>query len=378
MPSSKSRIDTSYRSYQETLQTILQSIPPVIVLEGPEEYLRREAIGRILTALETRYAPLDTVTFHGPASRQEPPLPLEDLLNELRGRSLFAPSKVVVLRQADRVFFSSSDGGEEEERGPRGRSRLEEDFCAWVKAPDEGIWFLVEFEKLNRQRIIGKTLASSATVLFCPTITKQQDVIHWLRETVEGYGKRLEARAAELLFLAQGGNLGLLHAEVEKLVLYVGEASEIRTQDVEALLAGTIEFDVFSLTNALERRDLSQALWYARRISTQGLRDQGGKRTDAIGSVHRALFMVAQSLEGILAAKVILAQGGTSAEVASTTGTSPWRAEKLSEAARRFSLPELRRMIADLANWIHSTHDTDADPALMLERAVLAICRSSY
>ena len=46
---------------------------------------------------------------------------------------------------------------------------------------------------------------------------------------------------------------------------------------------------------------------------------------------------------------------------------SPWRAGKLLEAAGRFELPELRRMVGLAADQLRRVHDTGGDPLLALE-----------
>jgi DNA polymerase-3 subunit delta len=233
---------------------------------------------------------------------------------------------------------------------------------------------IIECEKLPKNRVIGKALAANSLVVPCPILSRSGDVATWLQMAAKETGKRLEAGVSDILFTAHGGQLGKLHGELQKLSIYVGQKETIQSEDVEAFLSGSVEFDVFGLTNSIEARDLGGALGFAKRICMQGTRDADGKKSDGQASAHRTLSMLASTIEGILGARVAMGQGASREDVASAVGTTPWRAERLMAAAGRYSIADLRRIVRTLAEEMRSTHDTGGDISFSLEKCVIACC----
>jgi DNA polymerase-3 subunit delta len=81
-----------------------------------------------------------------------------------------------------------------------------------------------------------------------------------LESLLAGTGKRVdrgaEARLAELV----GGDARVLASEVAKLAAYVGDRKVIARADVDAVVTRVAEDPFFALGNAVEARDLPQAL----------------------------------------------------------------------------------------------------------------------
>lgn len=363
----KKKIPT-FREHLEASKAVCAECPPIVVLEGEEEHLRGETLRALLHSLQTTHPQADVVQYQGTDTSGEMRITIASLLDELTSPSLFAADKIVVLRQADALLFGKSA----EETGTRTppSHRLAE----WVAAPNPGMWLVVELKTLPRNRILGKALAKTAVVP-CPPLTRQADTVSWLQGVARQEGKTLAPGVAELLHTAHGNRLADLAGEMAKLVLYVGERETIEPDDVKEFLSGTVEYNAFGLTNAIEKRDLKQALHYARLVAGVGSRDATGKRIDAVGSVHRALAMIANVMEQIIQYRAHVGSGRSPRDIAAEVGGSPFRAEPLLEAAERFPAPVLRHALDTLAGEIHATHDTGGDPFLSLERVCLACCR---
>ena len=83
-------------------------------------------------------------------------------------------------------------------------------------------------------------------------------------------GKRIEARAKEMLFARAGTQLWSFHQELEKLLLFVGASPTIRPEDVEATVLDQGEGWIFDLTDALTARNTVAALGQVARLMAQG------------------------------------------------------------------------------------------------------------
>ena len=83
-------------------------------------------------------------------------------------------------------------------------------------------------------------------------------------------GKRIDARAREMLLARAGAQLWSFHQELEKLLLYVGESPTIGADDVEKIVIDQGEGWIFDLTDALIARNALAALAQVARLMAQG------------------------------------------------------------------------------------------------------------
>lgn len=354
------------QDHRRTLEQVRADLPGMVVVAGECEFLRAEATAVIRDAWLDKYPNGDTVIIRGAGDGR--PATLADIAAEFSGGSLFAREKLIVVRQAEKILFPTSRAGADDapEASQKPAGDREKSFLERLDNPPSLIWLVLETAQLPKNRTLGKRLAEKCTVIPCP-LPFPRDVPAWLSDRARSLGKSLTEEAADLLVRAHGQDLGVLAGEIDKLSLYAGEGKRIDAAMASEFLTGTIEFDVFGFTNAVEARQLEQAVFYARRITEQGTRDQRGKKEDGARSAHRVLAMLAGTVQGLLRARVAAARRLQPAEFAAAEKLSPWRAEKLLAASTRFSLRELRIMARFAADQIRRSHDTGGDPLLALE-----------
>lgn len=355
------------REHRDALAAACGSLARLVVVTGENEYLRARAAEEFRAAWFGRHPDGDAVLLRGTGEAK--PVALPDITRELSGGSLFAKEKLVVVRQGERILFPSA-GREEAEpaeggvKNDREKSFLEQ--TEKLERADGTIWLLLETATLPKNRTLGKRLAERARVIPCPH-PAPRDIPVFLQSRARDAERGIDNAAIDLLQKAHGTDLGLLASEMDKLILFAGDGADIDAGMVEKFLTGTIEFDIFGFTNAIEARDAEQAVLYARRITMQGARDQKGKREDGEKSAHRIMAMLAGTVQGLLRARVALARGLDADEFASGEKLAPWRAERVLAASRKFSLRELRQMAAFAADQIRRSHDTGGDVSLGLE-----------
>lgn len=351
------------RDHAAALGDAVGRLPQVVAAAGESEYLRAAAVTAFREAWLAGFPDGDIVSVRaGPGEKTRD---LGDILRELAGGSLFAKEKLVVARGADRLLFPPRAATAED--GPGGKTgEREKNLLEWAANPAPRIWLLLETAQLPGNRTLGKRLAEAAHVVPCPNPT-QRDIPPWLAERARKLGKRLDEEAADTLLRTHGTDLGVLAGEMEKLALFAGDGETIDADMVGEFLTGSVEYDIFGFTNAVEAKNLRAAVHYARRITQQGGRDQKGKREDGEKTAHRVVAMLAGTVRNLLLARVAMAARTPPADFAAAERLSPWRAERLYEAASRFGLRELRLMNSHVADQVRRTHDTGGDVALALE-----------
>ena len=355
------------RDFQATSASANAELPGLVACTGDCEYLRGRAATCFRDSWLERFPGGDIATIRGTGEGRT--VGIADIIGELSGGSLFAKEKLVIVRQAERILFpqggrAGQDEAAQTEAKPSGDR--EKAFIEWLEKPAKLTWLFLETASLPRNRTLGKRVAEHCHIIPCPLPT-QRDIPPWLFGKAKELGKRLDDAAVDLLVRSHGADLGILESELDKLALYAGDKEAIDASMAGEFLTGTIEFDIFNFTNAVEARDAAQAVHYARRIATQGTRDQRGKREGADSSAHKVMSMLAGTVQGLLRARVARALGADAGDFASAEKLSPWRASKLLEAAGRYSLRELRLMARYAADQIRRAHDTGGDALLSLE-----------
>ncbi len=215
-----------------------ESIAPVYVVHGPDEYLKREAVNQIVrTTLAPDQRRLALSEFDGQTS--EP----AEVFDELRTLPFLADRRVACLREAD-GFIS------------RYRSQLEH----YLSAPSETGVLVLVCRTFHARTKLYKLAQQVGHIVPCEP-PRGRGVAAWLvQQARQRYGKRIDPPAAESLRELIGEQLADLDAELGKLALYAGDRPRITSRDVEALVGQHRQEKVFRITDAIAHRDASGAL----------------------------------------------------------------------------------------------------------------------
>ncbi|MDR3210668.1 MAG: hypothetical protein LBU79_01980 [Planctomycetota bacterium] len=364
-------------NHQEALAGLVGELPRLVYIHGPEDYLRQTALEVVRQRWQENWPDGETLTLY--AGEGADALSLADLMGELAGGGLFTRHKLVILRNAHKFLFrTGARGGRESEAGVASvlLERLE-------NLP-AGISLLLESSASPpANQTLGKRLLALARSIPCPLVGPRE-IPAWLAARSRELGKSLETEAGRLLLETQGTSLGFLASELEKLALFVHDRPRISAEDVGEFLTGTVEFDVWGLRQAVEKREADSALAYARKITSQGQRGPDGERSDADKSSHLALAGLLGQIPDLLRAGTARAEKLSPEEYAlrenahpwrSSRSLAPWLAARQFTAAGRYQLRELRSFLTLACDGVKRSHDTGGDPRLELELLALQITR---
>ena len=189
----------------------------------------------------------------------------------------------------------------------------------------------------------------------------------WIRRRAEELGASIEPRAAALLAERIGGLVAesdvergeqtrIANGELDKLATHAG-GEPITAGAVEALVADTRPASLFAITNAVDRRDAAAASAAIGRALAEGQ------------PVLRILGALQGRISDLIGARDLAAAGVPPAELTRRVGRGNARmAERLVEAARRYTGAELERMLTGLfeADLAIKANDMEPEPALVV------------
>ncbi|RXH51254.1 DNA polymerase III subunit delta [Kurthia gibsonii] len=221
-------------------------IDPVYVLSGTETYFIDETIRRMKQALE-QTGEIETTIF----DLEE--VPVQHVMEEADTIPFFSEKKLIIAKNAS--FLKATDNSKE---------KIAHDLKAlelWLRHPADFsvTLFIAPYEKLDERKKITKQMKELAHVVHAEA-PKERDLAVWIQNEVSSRQKQIDEQAIQKLIELVGLDMLHLQMEVDKLCHYIGEEGTIQLEDVEELVAKTLEQDAFKLLNAYIAGDVSTAI----------------------------------------------------------------------------------------------------------------------
>lgn len=208
---------------------------------------------------------------------------------------------------------------------------------------------------------------------------RRESLAAFLDQRLRRAHKRIAPGAREAVLSRCGNELWAVHQEIEKLLLYVGDAETVEVADVEEIFTDQSESWVFDLTDSLGERDALRALGFLRRLMANGeypLRVLG-----AIASQVRRLLSARQLLDHELARvwrrrmSYTEFQQRVPADTEGLPTRSPYANYLTLQRAERFTLPELRGFLRLIQETDARLKSSGHQPQAVMERLILEMCR---
>lgn len=210
----------------------------------------------------------------------------------------------------------------------------------------------------------------------------RENLLEFVGQRLRQAGKNLHPQAREMILTRAGEELRSLQQELDKLILFVGDRTTIRAEDIDMIVADQGEGWIFDLTRALGERDAVAALTQLARLIAQG--EHPLKILGTLASEARRLLSARQLLAGELAKlwrrgmtypqfqQIVLKQEGSP-----LGGRNPYGDYMCFQRAERFSLAELGRFMQRLFETDFRLKSSASQPRILLEKLFLELCIGS-
>ena len=243
------------------------SLPGFVLCAG-EAYLVQKAVDQIKTrVLESAPSGCLLETLDGRI------MSMGDVIDQVCTFSFFG-GKLVLVRHTP--MFAVKVGPGEVSYSEKDLNRLSEMVHSGL--PD-GHFLVMTAGSLDRRRKIVKTLEKTGLIIDCTVpqgarkadLDDQRQILEDVAKTVlVRSGKTMEPAAFSELLDRTGFNPALFAQNLDKLMVYTGDRAAISRTDVEAIIARDKKDPVFSLTNAMMEKNVSQALFYLSSLRKDG------------------------------------------------------------------------------------------------------------
>lgn len=283
-----------------------EAIPPICLVEGEEEELRRASV----TMLKDRLLGAGSDDVFNCAQFYADEHSASTILTAAREIPVFAPRRVVVVKQADKIT-----------------ARDNEAWLAYLADPCETTALILVAEKLDKRLKWTQALVKRALVVDCRPLSGAA-LTEWISGEAARVDLKLTDDGIEVLRESASHSLALIKRDLEKLALTTPVGTAAGAADVEAARGIEPGASVFDLTKAIETRDCRRAL----EILARNL-EAGEAPLRILGALvwqYRRLWKM----------KDLFAQGKSAGEVSRPLGIEPYRAKTF---FGRFTDPHLCR-----------------------------------
>jgi DNA polymerase-3 subunit delta len=272
----------------------------VYLLLGEEDLLADQA----LAALLDRLVPPAERDLNVDVVRADE-VPMSDLITLLDTLPFFGQRRAVVVKDAD--LWKPSDQERLADYLERG-------------APPSAL--ILVATQLDRRRRLYTTVRRLGEVQEFPRLTVRQ-LPEWISERVRREGRRIDPDAVEALIALAGPGLRQLALELEKLFAYVESLQRITRRDVEAVVGQRVQSTIFTLVDAIGRRQAGEAL----RALDDILREE---------APPYVLFMIARQFRLLMRVATLRARRKPFSVIQDAVGLPPYVARKIVAQADNF------------------------------------------
>lgn len=163
-----------------------------------------------------------------------------NIINSARQYPMMASHRVIILKEAQQM---------------KELALLE----SYVKNPVETTIMVIAHKekKVDMRKSFGKAISKNAIVFESKSLYDNK-IPGWIMLHAKEKGISISSKAAELMMLLLGNDLGKIDNELEKLKIAVNDGDIIEDGDIRNNISLSREYSVFELNNALGRKDIAK------------------------------------------------------------------------------------------------------------------------
>ncbi len=330
------------KTFEQALNAIKSGkIDPIYVLIGQEKFYHDQLIHVFSQVLfsDRGSRDLNEIVLYGTENT------LAEVLSQATSYPMLAAKKLVVVREFEKMKITDA-----------------ETFEKYLAKPAKFTVLVLSVLDAPKNKFFQK-LQQAATVVDCKPITESR-LPHWLVEYCKNLGYQLQPEAAHFLIANVGTSILELKNEIEKVINFKNDNSEITIEDVQHTSGMHREANIFALQKALGQRQLSRSIEISRRLLESGV------DATMINAVLFAFFRKA------LMVAALKRQQATSAQIKQKMHLYDFQLREINETLKHFNFAQLKKVIRLLHGFDKAQKGIDPTESRNLEVLCYKICRT--
>ena len=165
---------------------------------------------------------------------------------------MMAPRRIVIVRRAERCLTPK--------RESRAAAADLAAFEEYLASPYPHACLVLVAAGLDRRRRTTARLLDAATQVMGDELASVADAERWVRRRVSSAGRSIDAAAVRLVAARAGPDLPRLRGEVDRLLLFIGDAPTVGVDDARMVAGPAAAHDDWAVARAIERGQTAAAL----------------------------------------------------------------------------------------------------------------------
>ncbi len=309
---------------------------------GEDEYARREKVDEIVSSIlsgeEQKYA----LARHSATELND------DIIGKMRILPFFASKQVVVINNI--VKF---------------KKRELELLLSYLKEPNQSTYIILEGNKFDGRDSLRDSLRKKCSVhiLKKDFDTNLANVIH---SHLKKENRKITPDAVQLLLERVGKSHSFLIAMLNKVIMSTENGSTITEENINNIVEEFLQYDVYSLTNAMSDKNLQKSLEIL-----AFLIEHGSKEIELIG-------IIGWQMRRIFEAQALLNQGSSLGDIREKLRIYPKYVDQFMRQVKNFKKREVGNIIEELYNIDKKIKTSFSEGRRELEVLFVRICSGQF
>ena len=281
-----------------------QSFSHIYLLYGEEAYLRKQYTERLREAMCTKDDQMNNHFYDGKD------INIGEIIDLAETLPFLAERRVIFISNSG--LFKS--GGEQ--------------MAEYLSSPNESTYFVFTESEVDKRSKLYKSVQSKGYISEFAT-QDENTLKRWVGTTLAKEGKQIRESVVELFLNKTGTDMENIHSELEKLICYCIDKTEITADDVNEICTTRVSNHIFDMTEAIAEGNTTKALnlYY----DLLALKEPP----------MRILFLIARQYNILLQVKNMKNKGYDNKAIASKVSLPPFVINKYISQAARFKTSQL-------------------------------------
>ena len=298
-----------------------ENLRSLYLFYGPEEYLK----GYYVKSIEDKLLQKDTLIMNRGVF--EGKVDVSSIIDACETMPVFSDKRIIIVKNSGLFKSTKKQDGEESKAKPSNTS-----LQAYIEdMPKYSCLIFYETEIDKRLKLVDTIKKKGLMVEFA--FQKHQELVKWVIKVFKTNKMDIDLiTASQLVDNCEQGMNEILN-EINKVVMYLGDRTKVKSEDIEEVCTKTVKGRIFDLTDAIAEKNALKALKLLDNMLI--LKEP----------IQKILFMIAKQFRNVLEMKLLTGEGLTPSDAASKIGLSPYAVSKVAKQANGFTVKRLKEAI---------------------------------
>lgn len=313
---------------------------PVYLLSGKEKFFHDQVINSFSKVLfsDTSSRSLNRIILYGSENS------LSEIVNACLSYPMMSDYKMVVVREFARIKTTDADV-----------------FTKYLENPQKSNILILSAEDTGKSAFFKK-ISEKAVNVDCRPVPDYK-IAGWLKEYIQQKNINMTTQAVNMLAEYTGSNLLNIEHELNKVIEYKKDNSEITADEIIAVTGMSKEYNVFTLQKALAEKNIKKSFLISKNLIDAG--ENINLIVSILYSFFKKVYMVAK----------LRASGTAQAQIAQQLRISDFQFRDISATTNKYNINALEKCVKILQNSDRTIKNSAQDDRVTIQDLCYNICR---